>query len=128
MSAIAANEMEFSAIKLVWEKFVEAFLTTNRCIAQMIQVPDFRAMNEEEFETYLTATDFSDSQKQQLRKVPDRQKTYVDILTWRFIVEAQHENFDTRLLLRKQGIFMPSALKDEFTKALDILVRTRETC
>ncbi len=117
-----SNEMEFSAIKLVWEKFVEAFLATNRCIAQIIESPDLRAMNEEEFETYLTATDFSDSQKQQLRKAPDRQKTYFDIITWRSIVRAQNENFDTLLLLRKQSIFMPPALKDEFTKALDILV------
>ena len=117
-----SNEMEFSAIKLVWEKFVEAFLATNRCIAQLIESPDLRAMNEEEFETYLTATDFSDSQKQQLRKAPDRQKTYFDIITWRSIVRAQNENFDARLLLRKHGIFMPSALKGEFTKALDILV------
>jgi len=117
-----SNEMEFSAIKLVWEKFVEAFLATNRCIAQMIDLPDFRAMTEEEFETFLTATDFHDIQKQQLRKAPDRQKTYGDIITWRSIVRAQNENFDARLLLRKQSIFMPSALKDEFTKALDILV------
>src|SRR5260370_34707593 len=65
---------------------------------------------------------FSYSQKQQLRKAPDRQKTYFDIITWRSIVRAQNENFDTRLLVRKLGIFMPSALKGEFTKALDILV------
>src|SRR5258706_4268645 len=71
---------------------------------------------------FLTATDFPDIQKQQLRKAPDRQKTYRDIITWRSIVRAQNENFDTRLLLRKQSIFMPPALKDEFTKALDILV------
>ena len=51
-----SNEMEFSAIKLVWEKFVEAFLATNRCIAQMIDLPDFRATTEEEFETFLTAS------------------------------------------------------------------------
>src|SRR5258708_4549022 len=37
-----SNEMEFGAIKLVWEKFVEAFLATNRCVAQMIDIPDFR--------------------------------------------------------------------------------------
>jgi hypothetical protein len=117
-----SNEMEFSAIKLVWENFVEAFLATNRCIAQMIDIPDFRAMDDEEFETFLTTIDFSENQKRQLRKAPDRPKTYGDIITWRSIVAAQHENFDTRLLLRKQGIFMPSALKDEFTKALDILV------
>jgi len=96
-----SNEMEFSAIRLVWEKFVEAFLATNRGIAQLIESPDLRAMNEEEFETYLTATDFSDSQKQQLRKAPDRQKTYFDIITWRSIVRAQNENFDARLLAQK---------------------------
>src|SRR5229473_1080613 len=88
----------------------------------MIDLPDFRAMTKEEFETFLTATDFHDIQKQQLRKAPDRQKTYGDIITWRSIVRAQNENFDARLLLRKQSIFTPSALKDEFTKALDILV------
>jgi hypothetical protein len=63
-----SNETEFSAITLVWEKFVEAFLATNRCIAQMIDLPDFRAMTEEEFETFLTATDFHDIQKQQFEE------------------------------------------------------------
>jgi hypothetical protein len=116
-----SNEMEFSAIKFVWEKFVEAFLATNLCVAQIIQGPEFSTMTEEEFEAFLTAVDFSGNQKQQLRQAPDRQKTYGDIISWRSIVKAQNDIFDARLLLRKQSIFMPSALKDEFAKGLDML-------
>jgi len=116
-----SNEMEFGAIKLIWEQFVEAFLATNVCIVQLIQVPDFSFMTQEEFENFLTAVDFSDSQKLQLKSAKDRQKTYSDIITWRSIVQAQNTIFDGRLLLRKQSIFMPSALKDEFTRALDRL-------
>ena len=116
-----SNEMESNAIKLVWEKFVEAYLATHACIAQTIQVPDLFSMSAAEFAAFLSVGDFSESQKQQLITAQDRQKTYSDILTWTLIVKAQHAIFNARLSLRKQGIFMPSALKDDFAEALDIL-------
>jgi hypothetical protein len=116
-----SNEMEFNAIKLVWEQFVEAFLATNACIAQPMRTPNFRSMSAAEFTSFLSASDLSDGQKQQLTNAQDRVKTYSDILTWRSIVNAQNAIFDTRLLLRKQSIFMPAAMKDEFVKAIDLL-------
>lgn len=120
-----SNEMEFAAIKSVWEKFVEAFLATSACVALLIQIPAFESMSDEEFESFLTTTGFSDAQKFQMRNATDRKESYSSLLLWRAIWRAQNENFEARLLLRKQGIFMPANLKDQFRAAIDVLVATQ---
>jgi hypothetical protein len=35
-----SNEMEFAAIREVWEKIVEAYVATHNCVANFIQYPD----------------------------------------------------------------------------------------
>jgi hypothetical protein len=45
-----SNEMEFSSIKLVWDAFVKAWLSTNTCIGGPTRIPLFKRMSEEEGE------------------------------------------------------------------------------
>jgi hypothetical protein len=42
-----SNEMEFAAIRAVWESFVEAYLSTATCAFASVEFPDFLRMNEE---------------------------------------------------------------------------------
>src|SRR6267143_291346 len=43
-----SNEMEFSSIKLVWDAFVKAWLSTNTCTGMPMRIPRFETMTEEE--------------------------------------------------------------------------------
>jgi hypothetical protein len=38
-----SNELEFAAIREVWDKTVEAHLTTANCIASFVEYPDFNS-------------------------------------------------------------------------------------
>jgi hypothetical protein len=116
-----SNEMEFTAISAMWDKFVEAYLATRRCVVRFIEIPSFGAMTADEFEAFLSAVELTDTQKLRLRNATDREKAYSEILAWRLIVRAQKENFELSLLLMKQGFFIPKALKDEFKQGLEML-------
>jgi hypothetical protein len=116
-----SNELEFTAIRAVWEKFVEAWLSTYSCIAMMIQIPDFPRMQNDELLAFLETTDFSGGEKKIFMEATDRTKAYSDIVNWRAIARAGQEIFDARLLLRKQRIFMPHEIRKQFADALDIL-------
>lgn len=116
-----SNELEFAALTAVWEQFIDAFSATKACCVRFLQIPAFDSMSSAQLDAFLLAIDFTDGQKQKLRNASDKGATYSDIMAWRSIVRAQNANFDLRMLLRKQGIFIPKSLRDEFALALEML-------
>ena len=48
-----SNEEEYKALTTVWEKFVDAFLSTQRTVHNFIQYPDFTRLSEDEIKSYL---------------------------------------------------------------------------
>ncbi|WP_315734228.1 hypothetical protein [Bradyrhizobium sp. SZCCHNR1093] len=116
-----SNEMEFAAIKLVWEGFVEAYLATTTCALGHVEPPDFARMSEAETEAFISESDFPDREKDRLRRAIDKHTEYVAIVNWRQITRAGREQHQARLLLRKQRIFMPKELSDQFMEAINKL-------
>ena len=116
-----SNEMEFAAIKQVWESFVEAYLATTTCAIAFIQHPDFRRMSDADKEAFISECDFSEREKDRLRKAEDQNKECTAIITWQQIARARREQLAARLLLRKQRIFMPKELSDQFMQAISKL-------
>jgi hypothetical protein len=120
-----SNEMEFAAIREVWEKTVEAFLATGNCAANMIEYPDLGRMPSQELEAFLSTTGFSSEQNDQIIQAADHNDMYVKIVTWRSIADAGQKNFAANLLLRKQRIFMPNSMHSEFQSVIDLLNKTQ---
>jgi hypothetical protein len=116
-----SNEMEFAAIREVWEKVVEAYLATGDCTTNMIEYPDLNPLSPQELEGFLSTTGFSKEQIDQIRGAADHNDMYVKIMTWRSIANAGQKNFEAELLLRKQRIFMPESIRTEFQSVLDLL-------
>lgn len=113
-----SNEMEFGAIKSVWEKFVEAYLSTVTCAIAAIEHPDFTRMSNEEKEAFISGSNLAENDKDRLRAADDQNKEYVAITTWQQIAAAGREQHDLRLAIRKQRIFMPKQLSDKFMDAV----------
>jgi hypothetical protein len=116
-----SNEMEFAAIREVWEKIVEAYLATHGCVANLIQYPDLNPLSAQELDGFLSTTGFSKEQCDQIRKATDHNDMHVKIITWRSIAHAAQTNFDVNLLLRKLRVFMPDAMRSEFQSLIDLL-------
>jgi hypothetical protein len=116
-----SNEMEFAAIREVWEKTIEAYLATADCTTNLIQYPDLNRLNAADLDGFLSITQFSKGQCDQIRQAADHNDMYVKIMTWRSIAHAAQAIFDVRLLLRKQRVFMPDALRSGFQSLIDLL-------
>jgi hypothetical protein len=110
--------MEFAAIRAVWESFVEAYLSTATCAYASVEFPDFLRMSEEEKEAVISGSNLSDDEKDRIRKAKDPNREYVAILNWQQIARAGRDQHELRLLIRKQRIFMPRQLGDQFTDAV----------
>lgn len=71
-----SNEREFNAISAVWDKFVDAFLSTNACVIMYMRHPEFSNMSQEELTTFLETTELSEIQKSTIKKASDKNKSY----------------------------------------------------
>jgi hypothetical protein len=118
---VRSNEREYEALISVWERFGEAFVATQRCIIGGISVPDFSNATGQEVATYLSTTELSDAQKNEVMKATDKKEALSKILQLRQIHEAQVAIYETHALLRKRGIFIPPTIKQSFIEALKLL-------
>ena len=55
---IRSNEREYQAITSVWESFVESFLATRRCIAQVMEYPDLNKLSQRTRRSFWAASRF----------------------------------------------------------------------
>lgn len=117
---VRSNEREYLALSSVWEKFVDLYYATNVCAVSYIQFPDLDRCSDAEVEEFLSTTELSDQQKSYVKKAADKNRSYSSSMTWRYITKAQSQVFETRLLIHKHGIFVPTPLRDELFKAVDL--------
>jgi hypothetical protein len=102
----------------VWEGFVEAYLSTATCAFASVEYPDFLRMGEEEKEAVISGSNLLDDEKDRIRKAKDPNREFVAIVNWQQIARAGREQHELRLLIRKQRIFMPKRLSDQFMDAV----------
>ena len=120
-----SNELEFSAIRSVWELFVAAWLSTNTAVIASMDVPDFSSLSDDDVDAILTGNEFSEREKSGLKAaaVAHRHDIFVRVMTWKFIVKAWRDVDAVRLLLRKQRIFMPKEMREVFEGGIDLMSR-----
>ncbi|HZV20134.1 MAG TPA: hypothetical protein VE986_01160 [Hyphomicrobiales bacterium] len=116
-----SNEREYNAIIIAWESFVDAYISTLRCVYAFISHPDLSTMTGEQLADYLATTDFSEPQKKQMINSSDKNRMYSKIVEKRQIAEADSAIYEARSVLRKQAIFVPEGLEKKFEDALQIL-------
>jgi hypothetical protein len=114
-----SNEMEFSSIKLVWDAFVKAWLSTNTCMGMSMKIPLFERMTEEEVKSFASSSGLSERDQKSLLSATDRTKEYATIEKWRMVREAEIDIYKARLTLREQRIFMPEAITNEFSEVIE---------
>jgi hypothetical protein len=120
-----SNEREYNALMAVWDKFVEAYLSTHTCIVSFIQHPDLNRLDNDEINAFLSSEEMSDRQRQAIFSASDKNKAYSDVVQIRQINRALKDTFDTRILLRKQDIFIPKALSDIIVQSLDLFTKAQ---
>lgn len=120
-----ANEREFAALTEIWERFVEAFLSTNTCIASPISHPDLTKLTDDETQSFLNSTDLTEEQRKYVLDAKDPNTAYSRTVTLNQINKAGVAIFNVRLALRKKGIFIPSALGAKIQAAIETMSRAQ---
>jgi hypothetical protein len=118
---VRSNEREYNAIVAAWEVYVEAHNATLSCVARFDNVPDLRRMDEQEFREWAQTMDIGPKDIQTIWDARDRNQMYGRYAQMKAINKALRVTYDARLILGKQGIFIPRALEDEFKKTLEAL-------
>jgi hypothetical protein len=114
-----SNEREYEALSDIWGQFVDAFDSTERCVTQFIEHPDFIRLTDDEIDTFLNATDFSEDQKREFRSSSDKNNLYTRTITWKNIAKAHNQIFEVRIALKKRGIFVPEELRRIYEEAIE---------
>jgi len=120
-----ANEKEFDALSSVWDSFVDAFLKANQAVVSYLSFPDLDQLSPDDLAAFLETSELSAPQRQQVAEAAKKVDMYSKIMNLRQIHEAGAAIFDTRLLLRRQGIFLQSSLVGEFKNAIEILSKAQ---
>jgi hypothetical protein len=114
-----SNEREYEALSEIWGQFVDVFLSTERCVTQFIEHPDFTRLSNDEIDAFLNATDFSEEQKKEFKASLDKNKLYTRTITWKNIAKAHNDIFEMRIALKRRGIFVPEDIRGLYEEAIE---------
>src|SRR5215204_4706104 len=116
-----AIEQEYDATARTWTAFVGAFLKTNQCVVAWMSYPELNKLSEDDLRAFLETTELSDAQRKQVAASADKERMYTKIVQLRQINSARSAVFESRMLLRTDGIFLPKVMMEAFKDALDLL-------
>jgi hypothetical protein len=119
-----SNEKEYEAIAEIWNQFIDVVQSTERAVTQFIEHPDLSRLNNEEIARFLaTASELSDDQRQEIVKASDKNRAYLQSLTWVMLAKAHNQIFQLRADLKKRSIFIPEKLVAHFEAATEFCAK-----
>jgi hypothetical protein len=119
--AIKLQEKEFAVLPEAWAKLDEAHGLVAWLVSPMQQYADVQRMNAAQLEEFLDGTEFTPSQKDEIRASGEKNKTYQEIIFWYRRQKVQKAFGELQTYVARNGIFLPSDLKDKFTKIAEAL-------
>jgi len=119
--ALKLQDREFQVLPEAWQKLDEAHGLVSWLVSPMQEYPDFDRMTQAQLEEFLATTEFTDTQKDQLRASQKKVSSYQDIVFWYRLHKVKVAFSDLQKFVARNGIFFPSELKEKFTKISEML-------
>ncbi len=119
--AIKLQEKEFTVLPEAWSKLDEAHGLVSWLVAPFQQYADVGRMNSTQLEEFLTSTDFTVSQKDEIRNSKERGKTYQDIIFWYRLQKVKVAIGELQNFVARNGIFLHPELKSKFSQVAEML-------
>jgi len=119
--AIKLQEKEFEVLPAAWEKLDEAHGLISWLVSPMQTYADVDRMTEEQLNEFLEGTDFTESQKEEVKNSYNKGDTYRDILFWHRLHKVKQAFGDLQRYVARNGIFLEAELKDKLSKISDTL-------
>lgn len=118
---IKLQEKEFVVLPEAWGKLYEAYSLVSSFVSPLQQYVDVDRMNSAQIEEFLSTTEFTESNKEEIRSSRARGTTYQNILFWYRLRKVRAGFSDLHTYVARNGIFLPLELKEDFTKIADQL-------
>jgi hypothetical protein len=119
--ALKLQEKEFSVLPEAWAKLDEAHGLVSWLVSPMQQYVNVDRMNSAQLEECLTGTDFTETQKEEVRSARDKGRTYQDIVFWHRLHKVKTAFGDLQTFVARNGIFLPSELEVKFSRISEML-------
>ena len=119
--ALKLQEKEFSVLPEAWAKLDEAHGLVSWLVSPMQQYANVDRMNAEQLEEFLSGTEFTESQKNEVRNARDKGRTYQDIVFWHRLHKVKGAFGELQTFVARNGIFLPTELEERFSKISEML-------
>lgn len=119
--ALKLQEKEFLVLPEAWAKLDEAHGLVNWLVAPLQQYADVNRMSSTQLEEFLDGTEFSASQKDEIRGSHDKSKNYQEILFWHRLHKVKRAFSDLQTYVARDGIFLPPELESKFKAISEML-------
>ncbi|NDP48543.1 MAG: hypothetical protein GZ085_09190 [Sulfuriferula multivorans] len=115
------QEKEFSVLPEAWGKLDEAHGLVALLVSPMQRYDNVDEMKGAQLEEFLASTEFTESQKDEIRNSRSKGRTYQDILFWYRLHEVKKAFGDLQSFIARNGIFLPQELEEKFTRISELL-------
>ena len=111
------HQTEHDVLSTSWKKLKQAQNALRRAISEFKEYPDFDRMDESSFESFLSRSDLSTSEKEFMKDHnDDRNSAYNKILDYRSLNEAHKAFIDFHTYFEENRIFLRQHIKEKFDK------------
>ena len=118
---IKLQEREFEVLPEAWEKLQEAHGLVSWLVSPSQQFADVDRMSAPQLEEFLNETQFTDSQKQDIRVAQRKGQVFRNIEFWHRLHRVRKAFGELQSFVAKKGIFLPPDLEDKFSVISEML-------
>lgn len=119
--ALKLQEKEFAVLPEAWGKLYNAHALILWLVSPLQEYADVGRMKPEQLDELLSRTEFTESQKDEVRNSYEKNNVYSDIDFWHRLHKVKKAFGDFQNYVVRNGIFLPPDLKEKFTKIAEIL-------
>jgi hypothetical protein len=119
--ALKLQEKEFTVLPEAWEKLDEAHGMVTWLVSPIQQYAAVDRMTPQQLEEFLAGTEFTETQKEDVRNARNKNKTYQDIVFWHRLHKVKGTFAVLQTYVARNGIFLPSDLEAKFKKIAEKL-------
>lgn len=119
--ALKLQEKEFTVLPEAWARLDEAHGLVAWLVSPMQEYADVDRMTSVQLDEFLGGTGFTESQKDEVRTSYKKGDTYREIVFWHRSHRAKRAFRRLQSYIARNGIFLPSELRDKFVKISEVL-------
>ena len=115
------HEKEFDVLPDAWLKMQDALSHIAEFISLYQEFPDFNKIGGESLDNFLSKTELSEYQKQEMKQATDKNKYFQNWIFWHNYKVVREKFFNFHSFIDRNRIFFSSDLQKRFTKIDEIM-------